>query len=213
MGIAWDAGAGYFLKFVAAMVLLFGAAFFIGLRVRRFLSGRSLSGLLSGGAPGNVAAAGFGAITPFCSCTTVPIFAGMLEADVRLSQAMAFLIASPTLNPPALVLLLVVFGWRTTLLYVAAVFAVAVVGGTVLGGRRLQGYVYEVLLLIPIAHALVSKCIPDGTVLAFTMAASGLGIPTLLLPSRVVHRRLIGLYVLVVTVLLIGVGYLLSTVT
>jgi uncharacterized protein len=278
-------GALYFLQFVAAMVLLYGVAFAVGLRVRAFLSGRRLETVLRGGIAGNLVAAGFGAVTPFCSCTTVPIFAGMLDSDVRLGHAMSFLIASPTLNPPALLLLLVVFGWQTTVGYVLAVFAVAVVGGLLLGGRGLAGFVFEllilddggerltwrqlltaylrflrafivvilvaavlatalhgwtpsestiaalgshrllavpllvglgvlvymdVLLLIPIAATLVQKGLPDGSVLAFTMAASGLGLPTLLLLSKLMDRRLIALYVAVVASLLVLVGYTLN---
>jgi len=66
------------------------------------------------------------------------------------------------------------------------------------------------MLLIPIAHDLVLKGMPEGSVLAFTMAASGLGIPTLILLSRVVHRKLVLYYTAVVSLLLVGVGYLLN---
>src|SRR5216683_808551 len=67
------------------------------------------------GLRGNIMAALLGAITPFCTCTAVPLFLGMLEVEVPLGPAISFLLASPTTNLGAIILLVVVFGWRTAL--------------------------------------------------------------------------------------------------
>ncbi len=82
---------------------------------------------------GNVLAALLGAATPFCTCTAVPLFLGMLEADVPLGPAISFLLASPTINLGAVILLLVVFGWHITLFYTSACLVAAVSVGWLIG--------------------------------------------------------------------------------
>lgn len=82
---------------------------------------------------GNMLAALLGAATPFCTCTTVPLFLGMLEADVPLGPAVSFLLASPTINLGAVILLLVVFGWHITLFYASACLVAAVLVGWLMG--------------------------------------------------------------------------------
>ena len=68
---------------------------------------------------GNVAAAGLGVVTPFCSCSAVPVFIGFVAAGVPLGVTMSFLIASPMVNEVAIVLLFGLFGWKITALYIA----------------------------------------------------------------------------------------------
>lgn len=85
------------------------------------------------GVRGNMLAALLGAATPFCTCTAVPLFLGMLEADVPLGPAVSFLLASPTINLGAVILLLVVFGWHTTLFYASACLVAAVLVGWLMG--------------------------------------------------------------------------------
>src|SRR5215470_10778363 len=82
---------------------------------------------------GNVMAALLGAATPFCTCTAVPLFLGMVEAEVPLGPAVSFLLASPTINLGAIALLLVVFGWRTALFYALACLLAAVLVGWGIG--------------------------------------------------------------------------------
>ncbi len=74
-----------------------------------------------------------GAITPFCSCTTVPGFAAILEADLGLDTAMTFLIASPTIDPAGTLLLLFLFGAKLTALYVFGCFISSIAGGWIIG--------------------------------------------------------------------------------
>src|SRR5205085_5231381 len=85
------------------------------------------------GVQGSAAAALLGAATPFCTCTAVPLFLGMLEADLPLGPAVSFLLASPTINLGAVILLLVVFGWRITLFYAGACLIAAVLVGWTMG--------------------------------------------------------------------------------
>lgn len=93
------------------------------------------------GGTGNVVAAGVGAVTPFCSCSTVPLVAGLLQAGAPLGLTFSFLLASPLVNEIAVVLLVGLFGLRLTLLYVVGTFLAAVVGGVVVGRFDLAGHV------------------------------------------------------------------------
>src|SRR5579859_2777780 len=90
----------------------------------------------SSGVRGNLYAALLGAATPFCTCTALPLFLGMLEVDVPLGPAASFLLASPTINLGAVVLLFVVFGWRVALFYLAVCLTSAVLVGWLLGRVR-----------------------------------------------------------------------------
>lgn len=81
----------------------------------------------------SIIAAFLGAATPFCTCTATPLFLGMLEADIPLGPAISFLLASPTINLGAIILLLVVFGWRMTLFYASACLIAAIVVGWTMG--------------------------------------------------------------------------------
>lgn len=82
---------------------------------------------------GNALAALLGAATPFCTCTAVPLFLGMLEVEVPLGPAISFLLASPTINLGAIVLLLIVFGWHLAAFYAGACLLAAVCVGWLLG--------------------------------------------------------------------------------
>jgi hypothetical protein len=105
-------------------------------RVRRALAGR-------GTLPGTVAAAGFGVVTPFCSCSAVPLFIGFVEAGVPLGVTFAFLVASPMVNEIAIVLLWGLFGPGIALAYMAAGLTVAVLAGLVIGRLGLERYVED----------------------------------------------------------------------
>ena len=105
-------------------------------RVRRALAGR---GVL----PGTAAAAGFGILTPFCSCSAVPLFIGFVEAGVPLGVTFGFLVASPMVNEVALVLLWGLFGPAIALTYMAAGLVVAIGAGLLIGRLGLERYVED----------------------------------------------------------------------
>jgi hypothetical protein len=127
------------LGIVTAVTFIRG--FFPPERVRAALAGRSQL-------TGTVAAAGFGVVTPFCSCSAVPLFIGFVEAGIPLGVTFAFLISSPMVNEVALVLLWGLFGPAVALAYMAAGLTIAVVGGLVIGRMRMERfvepYVFEV---------------------------------------------------------------------
>ncbi|BAZ98927.1 permease [Methanothermobacter sp. EMTCatA1] len=98
---------------------------------------------------GNFIAALVGIITPFCSCSAVPLFIGFVEAGVPLGATFSFLISSPMINEIAIILLLGLFGWQITAFYIVSGFIIAVLGGILIGKLKmeteLEDYVYETL--------------------------------------------------------------------
>lgn len=120
------------LVFIA--VLLFSTAT-LAFYVKQSISFSRLQAIFTRqpGLAGNALAALLGAATPFCTCTAVPLFLGMLEVEVPLGPAVSFLLASPTINLGAIVLLFVVFGWRVALFYAAACLIAAISVGWALG--------------------------------------------------------------------------------
>ncbi|MBT6773895.1 permease [Candidatus Woesearchaeota archaeon] len=94
----------------------------------------------------NIFASSFGAITPFCSCSSIPIFLGFLEAGIPLGVAFSFLITSPLVNEYLVVLMLGFFGWKITLAYVLSGITVGVVGGFILGKLKLEKHLVKDLI-------------------------------------------------------------------
>ncbi|TIC84169.1 permease [Nocardioides sp. GY 10127] len=138
----------FFCYDTVKIVLLLALIVFVVTVLRSFMSLERTRALLGGrreGA-GNVLAAGLGVVTPFCSCSAVPAFIGFVAAGVPLGVTLSFLIASPLVNEVAIGLLLSLFGWRVTLLYVGAGLTVAVVAGFVLGRLRLERWVEPFVL-------------------------------------------------------------------
>lgn len=85
----------------------------------------------------------FGTITPFCSCSSIPLFIGFLQARIPLGVIFSFLITSPLVNEVAIVLFLGLFGWKITVLYVFSAILLGMVGGFILGKLKLEKYVED----------------------------------------------------------------------
>lgn len=280
------------------LLLLTGVVFAMGIintwftpeRTRSLLAGRSL-GLA------NILAASLGVVTPFCSCSAVPLFIGFVQAGVPLGVTFSFLIAAPMVNEIALTLLFGLFGWRVALLYLGLGLSVAVVGGLVLGrlgverylepwvqniskkdiayeselntfeqrinagalavkevvgkvwpfillgigvGAFIHGYVPEnfmasfmgkdawwsvplaVLIgipmyssaagIIPVVQALLAKGAALGTALAFMMSVVALSLPEMIILRKVLTIRLIGLFVSIVALGILMVGFVFNLV-
>ena len=255
-------------------------------RTRKLLGGKKLF-------VGNVMASLLGIVTPFCSCSAIPLFLGFVESGVPLGVTFSFLIAAPMINEVALVLLFGLFGWKTALLYMSTGLLIAMISGYIIGrlklerfvepwvyevkaghlelaeekisfpgritagidavkeivskvwiyivigiavGAGIHGYVPEnflasfmgksawwsvpaaVLLgvpmysnaagIIPIVQALLEKGASLGTVLAFMMAVIGLSLPETIILKKVLKLQLIFVFVGVVAVGIIIVGYL-----
>ena len=242
-------------------------------RTRKMLGGKSLFA-------GNVLASSLGVVTPFCSCSAIPLFLGFVQSGVPLGVTFSFLIAAPMINEVALVLLFGLFGWKTALLYASTGLLIAITAGYVIGklklerfveswvyeikanqvefieekirfteridtgiaavkeivakvwiyivigiavGAGIHGYVPEnfmaslmgksawwsvplsVLIgipmysnaagIIPIVQALLEKGASLGTVLAFMMSVTALSLPSMIMLSKVVKPKLLGIFI------------------
>ena len=245
---------------------------------------------------GNILAALLGIVTPFCSCSAVPLFIGFVEAGVPLGVTFSFLISSPMVNEVAVVLLFGLFGWKVAAIYAGAGLLVAIFGGLVIGKLKLEkwveeyvyqfhngqeyelikqnfkerllyakentkdilkrvwlfiliaigiggfihGYVPEDFLVryagpgnpfavpiavllgvplyanaagvIPIVYALMEKGLSMGTVLAFMMAVTALSLPEMIILRKVLKIQLLGVFVGIMTLTIITVGYLFNAI-
>jgi len=90
---------------------------------------------------GNILAAFFGIITPFCSCSAIPLFLGFIQARIPLGVTFSFLISSPMNNEVAIALLFSLFGWKITAIYIGFGLLVAILGGFVIGKLKLEKYI------------------------------------------------------------------------
>ena len=116
-------------------------SFFTPSRTRAILAGKRES-------VGNVLAACLGIVTPFCSCSAVPLFLGFVTTGIPLGVTFSFLIAAPMVNEVALVLLYGLFGWKVAVIYLSTGLAIAIIAGWVIGRmkmeRHLEDWVYEI---------------------------------------------------------------------
>lgn len=139
----------YFFVLSGQLILLFiGVSFLVGL-LQEYIPPEKIQKVMGSGRHklvGNTIGAGFGALTPFCSCSTLPIMLGLLNSGVSFSASMSFLLASPLLNPVIIALLLTLFGLRDTLIYVAFTFPVAVLVGLWWDKMGLSAHVKKVRL-------------------------------------------------------------------
>jgi uncharacterized membrane protein YraQ (UPF0718 family) len=246
---------------------------------------------------GNILAALLGIVTPFCSCSAVPLFIGFVETGVPLGVTFSFLISSPMVNEVAVVLLWGLFGWKVALIYMSTGLLVAIIAGMIIGKLKLEkwveeyvykiqsmgaaaenakqafkdrlvyarentadilkkvwgyvvvaigiggfihGYVPEDFLVryagpqnpfgvpvavalgvplysnaagvIPIVYALMEKGMSMGTVLAFMMAVTALSLPEMIILRKVLKIQLLAVFVAVMTVTIICVGYLFNSI-
>ncbi len=274
------------------LLLLVLIVFAVGI-IRTFFTPQTTRRILTGKreSVGNVLAAMLGIVTPFCSCSAVPLFIGFVTAGVPLGVTFSFLIAAPMVNEVALVLLYGLFGWKVAALYLGTGLFIAMVAGWVIGrlklerhveswvfetrtgegaeekldwvarieagwqavrdivgkvwpyvlagiaiGAAIHGYVPEdfmasimgesawwsvpaaVLIgipmysnaagMIPIVQALLEKGAALGTVLAFMMAVIALSLPEMLILRKVLRPKLIAVFIGVVAVGILAVGYL-----
>jgi uncharacterized membrane protein YraQ (UPF0718 family) len=276
------------------LMLLTLVVFAMGI-VRSFFSPERTRALLAGRREGvgNVLAAGLGILTPFCSCSAVPLFIGFVGAGVPLGVTFSFLIAAPVINEVALGLLFALVGWQVALAYLGFGLAVAIIAGWVMGGLHLEGWLEDwvrsiragavdlpsvvlsasdrigagvaavrdivvkvwpwiiagiaagafihgyvpadllatimgrdawwsvpsaVLLgipmysnaagIVPVVEALLGKGAALGTVLAFLMSVIALSLPEMIILRKVLTLRLIAVFVAVVGMGILAVGFL-----
>ncbi len=298
-GIAPDTNLGASVNFIIydvmkIFVLLAVMIFFISY-LRTYITPEKTRKVLGGkkGLQYHLLASLIGTVTPFCSCSSVPIFIGFVEAGVPLGVTFSFLITSPLVNEAAVAALWATIGLKATLIYVISGTLLGVFGGYFIGLLKMEKYVadfvykikvgdqakkpedlnikeratisYEsvkdivgkvwiyviigvtlggifhgyapegilakyagkdnpfavpiavligvplysnVMAMIPVIESLIGKGLPIGTALAFLMAVNAISLPEIIILKKVLKNRLIGVFVLIVTVSIIFTGYL-----
>jgi len=126
------------------LLLLTGMIFVISI-IRTFFSPERTRALLGGKRQGigNIMAAMLGIVTPFCSCSAVPLFIGFVESGIPLGVTFSFLIAAPVINEVAIVMLLGMFGWQVAGLYIASGLVIAIIAGIIIGILHLEPHVED----------------------------------------------------------------------
>ncbi len=134
----------FFYDTPKVLLLLTGIVFLMGV-IQTFFSPERTRSLLSGKrvGVGNVLAASLGIVTPFCSCSAIPLFIGFLSAGVPLGVTFSFLISAPMVNEVALALLFGMFGWKVAGLYLALGLFVAIISGLIIGRLKMERYLED----------------------------------------------------------------------
>jgi uncharacterized membrane protein YraQ (UPF0718 family) len=147
LGLDPDSSIGaalhFFVMDVAKIMVLLTTVIYVMGWLRALLTPERVRALMRGrnGPGARLMAVGLGAVTPFCSCSSIPLFIGFVEAGIPLGVTLSFLIASPMVNQVAVVVLAGVIGWQMTLIYVLTGLAIAFIGGYVLQAFRLERWV------------------------------------------------------------------------
>lgn len=296
----WQSSRGlsafeFFFYDAPKVFMLLGLIVYLVGLLRSFVTPEKTRRILAGKSEfiGNIFAAALGIITPFCSCSAVPLFIGFVSAGVPLGVTFSFLISAPMVNEVALVLLYGLLGWKIAAIYLVTGLSIAIVAGLIIGklhpekhlegwvkdirfdasgeqelkvswydrivfayrsvtdifkrvwiyvligiaiGAVIHGYVPQsfmalvmgahswwsvplaVLLgiplysnaagIIPIVEALIGKGAAVGTVLAFMMSVIALSFPEMVILRKVLKPRLIYMFLMVVTLGIVAVGYL-----
>lgn len=135
----------FFLYDTPKVLLLLTAVVFVMGMINSYFTPERTRALLAGKTEGvaNVMAASLGIVTPFCSCSAVPLFIGFVQAGVPLGVTFSFLISAPMVNEVALALLFGLFGWKIALLYMGLGLTVAIVAGWVIGRLKMEAYLED----------------------------------------------------------------------
>ena len=135
----------FFIYEVPKVFLLLILIIFIVGIIRSYFSAEKTRDALKGKSlfTGNILAALLGIVTPFCSCSAIPLFLGFVEAGIPIGITFSFLIAAPMINEVAVVLLIGLFGWKVTLIYVLTGLFVAIISGWLIGVFKLEKYVAD----------------------------------------------------------------------
>ena len=143
-------GVHFFFYDTIKIIILLGIMIFAISYIRSYFPPERTKKILErfSGITGNIMASLLGIVTPFCSCSSVPLFIGFVEAGIPLGVTFSFLITSPIVNEAAFAILLASFGWKIAFIYVATGVVVGVVGGILIGAMKLEGeveeYVYQI---------------------------------------------------------------------
>jgi uncharacterized membrane protein YraQ (UPF0718 family) len=144
----------FFLYDVPKILMLLTAMIFLVTIIRSFFSPERTRALLGGKREGigNFLAAGLGVVTPFCSCSAVPLFIGFVETGIPLGVTFSFLIATPVVNEVALAMLFGLFGWQIAGLYLVTGLVIAILGGVIIGRLKPERYVEDFVWQIKVGQ-------------------------------------------------------------
>jgi hypothetical protein len=153
-----DALQFFFYDTPKVLLLLTGIVFVMGM-VNSYFTPERTRALLAGRTEGvaNVMAASLGIVTPFCSCSAVPLFIGFVQAGVPLGVTFSFLISAPMVNEVALTLLFALFGWKVALLYLGLGLAIAIVAGWTIGRLKMERHLEDWVRNMPRTKATVGE--------------------------------------------------------
>ena len=145
-GALFSEALNFFLYDTVKIFFLLVIIIFVVAIIRTFFSPEKTRAILSKnqGYSGNVFAALLGIVTPFCSCSAVPLFLGFLEAGVPLGVTFSFLVASPMINEVALVMLWGLFGWKISFIYIGGGLLIAIFSGLVIGKLKVEELVENI---------------------------------------------------------------------
>ena len=131
------------------VLIIFGVgilrSYFTTEKTRTMLEGKSLF-------TGNILASFLGIVTPFCSCSAIPLFLGFVEAGIPIGVTFSFLIAAPMINEVALVLLVGLFGWKVAVIYVVTGLTIAIFSGWLIGKFKMEKYVADWVYSVKSKH-------------------------------------------------------------
>ena len=134
----------FIFEFPKVLMLLALIIFFVGI-IRSYFTAERTRKALEGKKTftGNVMAATLGIVTPFCSCSAIPLFLGFVESGVPLGVTFSFLIAAPMINEVAVILLYGLFGWKVAAIYIGTGLVIAILAGWIIGRLKLEKWVEE----------------------------------------------------------------------
>jgi len=134
----------FIFEFPKVLMLLILIIFFVGI-LRSFFTAERTRKALEGKSTfmGNIMAAVLGIVTPFCSCSAIPLFLGFVESGVPLGVTFSFLIAAPMINEVAVILLYGMFGWKVAAIYIGTGLTIAIVAGWIIGKLKLEKWVED----------------------------------------------------------------------
>ncbi len=137
----------FFLYDIPKIFTMLISIVFVVAVIRTFFPPERIKKILGGKIEffGNILAATFGIFLPFCTCSAIPLFIGMLESGIPLGVAMSFIISSPVINEIAVVLLWGLFGWRVAVIYVLSGMLIAILGGFIIGRLKMEKYVDKIV--------------------------------------------------------------------
>jgi len=159
----------FFIYDTIKIFLLLTSIIFVVAIIRSYFSPERTRRILSSKREyvGNILAALLGTVTPFCSCSAVPLFIGFLESGIPLGVPFSFLISSPMVNEVALIMLWGLFGWKIATIYIGTGLVVAIVSGIIIGRLKMEKHVQDYVCEIKVgATEIKEQSFPEKLIYA-----------------------------------------------